>query len=96
MGQEDKVRQVSDLLELATQAHHSYEAKVLKGHRDDRWFDWYAEYLIGHGIDLILEDSLASEILGRLLRSTERDRGQGQSLVDWKEVTARRIIEELT
>ena len=53
MAREDKVRQLSNLIHKADDAHRQYEILVLHGKRDETWYEWYAEYLIGHGIDAI-------------------------------------------
>ena len=68
MGREDKIRQVAELLKQTDSAHHSYEVKVLNGDRNSRWPEWYADNLIGHGFDIVLEDRLATELLENFLR----------------------------
>ena len=95
MGREDKIRQVAELLEQTDSAHHSYEKKVLNGDQDTHWSEWYAEYLIGHGFDLLLEDRLATELLGSFLRESRADYGACDTGICWEEFAARRIVEKL-
>jgi hypothetical protein len=95
MGREDKIREVAELLRQTDMAHHTYEEKVLKGEQDSYWPEWFAEYLIGHGFDLLMEDRLATELLESLLRKSREDyRACGFNL-SWDKFTARRIVDEL-
>ena len=95
MGRKDKIRQVAQLLEQTDSAHHSYEAKVLNGDRDSSWSEWYAEYLIGHGFDIVLEDRLPTELLESFLRESRDDHGVCDTGICWEEFAARRIVEKL-
>jgi hypothetical protein len=56
------------LLEKVESAHGTYETTVLGGVRDEAWSQWYADYLLAHGLaehlgtqDLSLE-SLATQL----------------------------------
>ena len=95
MSMEDKIRQVTDLFEQTDSAHHSYQSKVLKGNQDIHWSEWYAEYLIGHGFDLLMEDRLATELLVSFLRKSREDHRSSGSKLSWKEFAAREIVERL-
>ncbi len=95
MGIEDRVRQVTELLQQTDSAHHSFEKKVLNGNQDIHWPEWYAEYLIGHGLDLLMEDRLATELLVSFLRQTRSDHRSCGSSISWEEFTAIRIVEKL-
>lgn len=95
VAREDKVRQLSNLLEMADRAHHQYEVLVLHGKRDETWYEWYAEYLIGHGIDAILEDMLSVDRLARFLASMDEVRRGSSNVMDWGDGTARRMVDTL-
>jgi hypothetical protein len=95
MARKDKIRQVSNLLQMADQAHHRYEIQVLHGKRDENWNEWYAEYLIGHGIDRVLEDMLTVERLARFLATIDEVRRGSSALTEWSDGTARRMVDTL-
>jgi len=95
MGREDRVRQVTELLQQTDSAHHSFEKKVLNGDQDIHWPEWYAEYLIGHGLDLLMEDRLATELLVSFLRQSRSDHSSCGSSLSWEEFAAKRIVERL-
>jgi len=95
MGREDKVRQVAELLQQTDSAHHSYELKVLDGDQDIHWPEWYADYLIGHGLDLVMEDRLATEMLVSFLKKSRADHRACCSNLTWEEFAARNIVEKL-
>ena len=95
MGREDKIRNVTELLGRTDSAHHSFEIKVLKGDRDIRWPEWYAEYLIGHGLDLLMEDRLTTEMLANFIQESKTDYRSCDSKLTWEEFAAARIVEKL-
>ena len=95
MGREDKIKQVAELLEQTDSAHHFYEIKVLNGDQDIHWPQWYAEYLIGHGFDLLMEDRLATELLVRFLWQSREDHRTCGSKLSWEEFAAKGIVERL-
>ena len=95
MAREDKVREVSYLLQLADQAHHKYEVQVLHGERDDNWYEWYAEYLIGHGIDRVLEEMLTVDRLAKFLSVMDEIRKSSSDSMDWSNPAARRMVDTL-
>ena len=95
MGREDKIRQVAQLLKQTDSAHPSYEVKILNGDRNSRWPEWYAEYLIGHGFDIVLEDRLATEFLESFLRKSRADHGACDTDICWEVFAAMRIVERL-
>jgi hypothetical protein len=96
MHKAERVKLISGLLNQANSAHHNFEQKVLEGGHDEQWFDWYTDYLIGHGLDNLLGNELATELLSRLLlESAEESRQKGTKLT-WAEFTARKIVKDLT
>ena len=95
MGREDRVRLIAELLHQTDSAHHSYLNKVLGKDEDAYWPEWYAEYLIGHGLDLLMDDRLATELrVGFLSRCREEYRTCNPGL-SWEEYTARKFVEKL-
>ena len=95
MAREDKVRQVSHLLQMADNAHHTYEISVLHGKRDENWCEWYAEYLIGHGLDRVLEDMLTVDRLAKFLATIDEVRKGSSNVMEWGDGTARRMVDTL-
>jgi hypothetical protein len=95
MGRELKIRKVTELLQQTDSAHHSYEKKVLNGDEDIHWPEWYAEYLIGHGLDLVMEDRLATELLVSFLRKCRDEHCACGSGLCWEEFAARKIVEKM-
>jgi hypothetical protein len=93
MRKEEKIKEVEFLLSMAGNAHHSYEKKVLNGRADEQWAEWYADYLIGHGIDNVIGDRLAAEILTRFLLETERERLSDATRLNWTEFAARKLVD---
>ena len=63
MGHEDAVVRITELLLRTDEAHRKYLNRVLGVRDDTAWPEWYAEYLIGHGFDMIVDDRLAAELL---------------------------------
>ena len=55
-----------ELLTEASEAHHHYEADVLK-QADTNWAGWYAEYLMQHGAANFIKEPLAiDQVTARL------------------------------
>jgi hypothetical protein len=95
MARQEKVKLVTELLHLTDSAYDAYQKKVLNGDPDTHWPEWYAEYLIGHGLDLVMEDRLATEMLVRFLRESRADHRSCDSNLTWEEFTARKMVERL-
>jgi hypothetical protein len=95
MGREDKIKQVAELLGQTVSVHHSYEKKVLSGDQDIHWPQWYAEYLIGHGFDLLMADRLATELLVSFLWQSREDHRACGSKLSWEEFAAKGMVERL-
>lgn len=94
MGRKDKVRRLAELFHQAETAYQHYEKNVLEGNRDIQWPEWYADYLIGHGLDMLVEDRLAAELLANFLLRSRADHKACNSPVSWEEFTAERIVEK--
>ena len=93
MMEEERIRRVQDLLSQASEAHHVYEQKVLDGRPNGEWSEWYAEYLIGHGLDNILGDELAAEMLARFFLGAEMERRSRSSGFSWAQFAAREMVQ---
>ena len=95
MGRRERVRQLAELFHQAESAFHHYEQEVLEGDRDIYWPEWYADYLIGHGLDLLMEDRLASELLAGFLLRCKADHKACGSRISWEEFAAMRMVEKM-
>lgn len=93
MGRRGKIRQLSELFHQADSAYQQYELKVRDGDRDIGWPEWYAEYLIGHGLDLLMEDRLAADLLAGFLLRSKADHKAFRSDLTWEEFAAARIVD---
>jgi len=95
MQKNERVKLVSDLLVQTGSAHHTFERKVLSGERDEQWFDWYTDYLIGHGLDNLLGNEVASDLLSRLLLESAEETRRNRAKTTWAQFTARKIVNHL-
>ncbi|MGD8352994.1 MAG: hypothetical protein PVJ01_02420 [Pseudomonadota bacterium] len=93
MGRKGRIKQLAELFNQTDSAYSKYEKEVLNGHRDVEWPEWYAEYLIGHGLDLLTEDRIAAEILAGFLLESKAEHKASRSTLTWEEYTATRIID---
>ena len=95
MHKEERVKLISDLLNQANSAHHTFEQEVLNGESDEQWFDWYTDYLIGHGLDNLLGNELASELLSRFLIESAEESKQEETKLTWAAFTAHKIVKDM-
>lgn len=95
MRKEERISEMRELLVRAKKAHYTYEKKVLKGKHDEDWPDWYADYLIGHGLDNIVGDKLEAEMLSRFLLQTALEKLSQPNRLTWAEFTARKFVTAL-
>jgi hypothetical protein len=93
VGRRLKIRQLSELFHQAESAYQQYELKIRCGDRDIRWPEWYAEYLIGHGLDLLIEDRLGSDLLAGFLLLSKADHKACKSNLSWEEFAAARMVD---
>ncbi|MDN5202551.1 hypothetical protein QQ008_14280 [Fulvivirgaceae bacterium BMA10] len=70
-------------LNAAGSAHHDYEAKFLKGKRDEFWAGWYASYVLGRLGDFATPSDLTNWLT------------QAPSSDDWFKSAAQYISERL-
>ena len=95
MGRTRKIRQLSELFHQTESAYQEYELKIRNGDRDTQWPEWYAEYLIGHGLDLLIEDRLGPKRLAIFLIRSKADHKAYPSEITWEEFTAARILDKM-
>ena len=95
MGRRDRIRQLAELFHQAESAYQYYEQNVLKGDRDILWPEWYADYLIGPGLDVLMEDRLASELLAGFILSCKADHKASRTKLSWEEFAAARMVERI-
>jgi hypothetical protein len=95
MGRRSKIRQLTDLFHQADAAYQEYEEKVRHGDRDIQWPEWYAEYLIGHGLDLLVEDRLSEDLLAGFLLRSRADHKASPAVITWEEFAATRIVDRM-
>jgi hypothetical protein len=85
--------QLVDLLQRAGAAHGVYEHEELNDVYDQEWAAWYANWVIEHGLNTLLNTAYDGAALGKLLRDLNEELKQGNSGEAWAAFTARRLIE---
>ena len=93
--QQDKHAALAALLRETGAAHGVYEERELNGVYDQDWPDWYAAYLIEHGLGTILDRPVTTEELSRLLKQSDEAYQQERPNVGWPDYYAQRIIAAL-
>lgn len=73
MNRKEKMRHVEHLLLCTFDAHTHYRQQVLHGETDLKWAEWYAEYLIGHGLDNLIGDRLEVEQIASFFEGIEKE-----------------------
>lgn len=87
------VARIATLLTQAGVAHHEYEQTQLQGKTDAAWANWYAEFLVQHGLQDIIGAPVTPKPLSHgLCQATESHRKE-QSGLAWAEYTAVKIAE---
>lgn len=85
---------VEVLLIQAGNAHHVYEQTVLKGAYDQEWANWYADYVIQHGLGDLLNQSVTTEQVSQFFSESYRMYEQKNTDQNWASYTAEKMIEE--
>ena len=93
----DQRQSVAALLGEAEEAHGVYETNELGGVYDEAWPDWYAQWLVDHGLGVVLGREISVDRLADLLRGSFEDfKTLDPSMAgSWGAYTARRIANEL-
>ena len=88
---------VGALLREAEAAHGEYEASVLGGVRDEGWADWYAAYLLEHGLEELLPDASGIEMrdLATLLGRYDEEYRREQPAWPWPDAYAQKLVAAL-
>lgn len=82
---------LTELLNEAQRAHGTYEATELNGVFDEAWPQWYAEYMVDHGLADIVGRYVTAEQAADHLASAyaEYDRTDPKPDTTWAEYVAR-------
>ena len=90
---QDQQAAIAALLAQASAAHADYEERELGGVYDERWPEWYAAYLVEHGLGDHLGRPISAGELGDLLAAADAAYKQAQPDEHWTAFYARRLIE---
>lgn len=85
--------QLTELLQRAGQAHGHYENTVLKGVYDQDWAPWYADWVVQHGFNQLLNTNHDAASLGQLLFDLNEDHKRDTSAQSWASYTAVRLVQ---
>ncbi len=87
------VARIAKLLTQAGTAHHEYEQTQLRGKTDAAWADWYADFLVTHGVrDIVGATVTPRQLSVGLAQATESHKKEHTGLA-WAEYTAAKIAE---
>jgi len=93
--QQDKHTTIAALLRETGAAHGVYEERELNGVYDQNWPHWYASHLLQHGLSTILDRSVTTEELSRLLTQCDENYKRERPSQNWPDYYAERIIAQL-
>lgn len=82
---------IAALLRQAGAAHGEYEERELNGVYDQHWPDWYAAYLVQHGLSGLLHRGLSAEQLSMQLKQCDEAYQREQPGEGWPEFYAGRL-----
>lgn len=89
------IEQIEDLLLRTENAHGQYEETELNGVYDQNWSQWYAAYLVQHGLSAIVQQEITAEQLSVFLAKSFEAFKKNNLGLGWEEYTARKLIEVL-
>ena len=89
------IEQIEELLLRTENAHGQYEETELNGVYDQSWPQWYAAYLIQHGLSAIVQQEITAEQLSVFLAKSFEAFKKNNLGLGWEEYTARKLIEAL-
>jgi len=87
-----KEMQIAQLLADTQNAHHHYQETQLNGEYNLKWADWFADYLIDHGLGNLLGREVAPEMLAQKLNELDRRQRAEAPEEDWPIFYARHMI----
>jgi|SRR3954467_10460246 len=83
------------LLEAVESAHGTYETNELGGVRDEAWPQWYASYLLTHGLaERLGAPDLTPERLASRLVQLDADYRRAQPAIPWTTFYAERLASD--
>ena len=88
----DRNEAVAALLQQAGAAHAVYEERELGGVYDERWPEWYAAYLMEHGLGDVLGRPISAAELGDLLARYDAEYKAAQPDEAWPVFYAQRLV----
>ncbi len=91
------IEAINALLIQTEEAHGVFEETELKGVYDREWSNWYAAYVVEHGIGALVGHTITTELLARFLETTniEFERAEPRPDEPWPAYTAARIAADL-
>jgi hypothetical protein len=92
---QDTQARIAALLRETGAAHGVYEERELNGVYDQNWPDWYAAYLIEHGLNELLNAAVTTEQLSQLLKQSDEDYQRERPNESWPDYYTQRIIVQL-
>jgi hypothetical protein len=81
------------LLDETSVAHNEYEQRELGGVYDQLWSDWYAAYLVEHGLGGLLGETITAEKLARLLAEYDTNYRAQERQESWPDYYAAQLLE---
>ena len=93
--QTDTQHAIGALLSQAGSAHGVYETNELNGVYDQNWPDWYAAYLVQHGLGDLLGTPIAVEQLRGLLKQYDQEYTRERPSVGWPQFYAARLVDQV-
>lgn len=90
------VDHIVTLLSRTENAHGQYEESELKGVYDQDWPQWYAAYILKHGLCELVPQEMTVAQVSNFLASSYEDFRKDSLCLGWKEYTARKLIELLS
>ena len=92
---QDTRKAVATLLSQAGAAHGVYEENELNGVYDENWPDWYAAYLVQHGLGDLLGAPILADQLSQLLKQCDQAYKQERPGRGWPEFYAQRLVAQM-
>jgi hypothetical protein len=93
--QHEQHEDIAALLRQAGAAHGEYETHELNGVYDQHWPDWYASYLVQHGLGDLLGGAVTIEQLSSMLKAYDVGYQRERPPLAWPEYYAQQLIAQL-
>ena len=92
MMSQDLRQRIAALLSETEAAHGRYEERELNGVYDQNWADWYAAYLVQHGLAELLGSALTAGQVSQLLKQYDADYKRDQPGEGWSAYVAQQLV----